>query len=120
MADLFGLPMSLGTIANLEHATVQALAAPVAEAQTLCPRATRRASATRRGGAKDEPARGCGSRSPRGCTVFVVRLSRGAKVAAGALGRAVLRHLGDGSLECIHVVSHAMAASLLGASAARL
>jgi len=32
--DLFGLPMSLGTMTNLEHATTQALAAPVAEAQT--------------------------------------------------------------------------------------
>ena len=31
--DLFGLPMSLGTMTNLEHATTQALAAPVAEAQ---------------------------------------------------------------------------------------
>ena len=33
LADLFGLSMSLGTVANLEHATVQAMAAPVAEAR---------------------------------------------------------------------------------------
>src|SRR5215471_17096507 len=34
MADLFGLPMSLGTIPHLEQATVQAVAEPVAEAHT--------------------------------------------------------------------------------------
>jgi transposase len=33
LEDLFGLPMSLGTVANLEQATVQAVAAPVAEAR---------------------------------------------------------------------------------------
>src|SRR5688572_29486253 len=33
LEDLFGLSMSLGTVANLEHATVQAVAAPVAEAR---------------------------------------------------------------------------------------
>ena len=33
LADLFGLPQSLGTIANLEQATVQAVAAAVAEAR---------------------------------------------------------------------------------------
>src|SRR5215471_11550568 len=33
MEDLFGLPLSLGTMTNLEHATAQALAAPVAAAQ---------------------------------------------------------------------------------------
>jgi transposase len=33
MADLFGLPLSVGTIVNLEQATVQAVAEPVAEAR---------------------------------------------------------------------------------------
>jgi transposase len=33
MAELFGLPLSVGTIANLEHATVQTLAEPVTEAR---------------------------------------------------------------------------------------
>jgi transposase len=33
LEDLFGLPLSLGTIANLEQATVQAVAEPVAEAR---------------------------------------------------------------------------------------
>jgi len=33
MADLFGLPLSLGTIPHLEQATAQAVAAPVADAQ---------------------------------------------------------------------------------------
>ena len=61
MDDLFGIPMALGTIANLEHATVQALAAPVAEAQTHVPRSRSRIS-MRRGGMKGVPARGCGWR----------------------------------------------------------
>ena len=33
MAELFGLPLGLGTIANLEQATVQALTAPVTQVQ---------------------------------------------------------------------------------------
>src|SRR5262249_56562166 len=33
MNDLFGIPVSLGTIAHLEQMTVEAVAAPVAEAQ---------------------------------------------------------------------------------------
>jgi transposase len=33
MEDLFGVAISLGTLANLEQVTVQALAAPVAEAR---------------------------------------------------------------------------------------
>src|SRR5688572_9101451 len=37
---------------------------------------------------------------------------------AGDLGRAVLRYAGDRSLERVHVVSDAVAANLLGASAA--
>jgi hypothetical protein len=34
MEDLCGLPVSLGILTHLEHVTVQALATPVAEAQT--------------------------------------------------------------------------------------
>jgi transposase len=37
MADLGRLPLSVGTLANLEHATVQALAVPVAEARREVP-----------------------------------------------------------------------------------
>jgi hypothetical protein len=37
MADLFGLPLSVGTIVNLEQATVQAVAEPVAEARAYVP-----------------------------------------------------------------------------------
>jgi hypothetical protein len=33
MADLFGLPLSVGTIANLEQAIVPAIAQPGAEAR---------------------------------------------------------------------------------------
>jgi putative transposase len=40
LADPFGLSMSLGTVANLEHATVQAVAAPGALVEPLLPPAT--------------------------------------------------------------------------------
>ena len=65
MADLFGLPMSLGTIPHLEQATVQAVATPVADAQVYV-RAQPVAHLDETDGAKGEHARGCGSRSPCG------------------------------------------------------
>ena len=85
MADLCGIPLSLGTIANLEHATVQALAVPVAEAQTH----VRKQSIAH----LDETGwrEGCARAwlwvaVTAWVTVFVVRLSRGAKVAQELLG----------------------------------
>jgi hypothetical protein len=42
MADLFRLPLSVGTIANLEHATMQALAVPVGGSPERCPTTTSR------------------------------------------------------------------------------
>ena len=85
MEDLFGLPMSLGTLTHLAQATVQALAVPVAEAQTYVQ--------TQPGAHLDET--GWHERRARAwlwvavtawVTVFVVRLSRGAKVAQELLG----------------------------------
>ena len=85
MADLFGIPMALGTIANLEHATVEALAAPVAEAQTyICPQALAPLDET---GGRAGHARAWLWGAVTTCvTVFLGRLSRGAKGAQELLG----------------------------------
>jgi transposase len=85
LADLFGVPMSLGTLSTLEAATAQAVAEPVEEA-----RAYVQAQATAH---LDET----GWREGHGrawlwvavttwVTVFVVRLSRGGQVARELLG----------------------------------
>jgi transposase len=85
MEELFGVAISLGTLATLEQATVQALAAPVAEARTY---------------GQEQPAAHLdetGWREGRaqawlwvavtaGVTVFVVRVSRSAKVVQELLG----------------------------------
>jgi transposase len=85
MDDLFGIPMALGTIANLEHATVQALAAPVAEAQTHV--RTQSIAHLDETGWHEGRARAWLWVAVTACvTVFVVRLSRGAKVAQELLG----------------------------------
>jgi transposase len=82
---LFGLPMSLGTLSTLEGATTEAVAAPVAEARTSV---QEQASAH-----LDEPGWREGRQrawlwvaATMWVTVFVVRLSRGAKVAQDLLG----------------------------------
>ena len=49
-------------------------------------KSNRRRTSTKRGGVKGGNARGCGPRSPRAVTVFVVRLSRSGKVAQELLG----------------------------------
>jgi len=85
MADLGALPMSLGTIPHLEHATVQAVAAPVADAQAYVrPQPTAHLDET---GWREGRARAWlwGAVTTWG-TVFVVRLSRGAQVAEELLG----------------------------------
>ena len=85
MADLFGLPVSLGTIPHLEQATAQAVAAPVADAPAYV--------RAQPGAHLDEP----GWREGRGrawlwvavttwVTVFLVRLARGAQGAEELLG----------------------------------
>src|SRR5690349_1483107 len=85
MADLFGLPMSLGTIANLEHATVQAVAAPVAEAQRHV-RTQSIAHLDETGWREGHARAWLWVAVTAWVTVFVVRLSRGAKVAQTLLG----------------------------------
>ena len=65
LADLFGLPMSLGTLSHSEEATTEAVAAPVEEARTYVQR--RRAPIwTRRAGAKAGNVPGCGWPLPCG------------------------------------------------------
>lgn len=85
MADLFGLPMSLGTIPRLEQATVQALAAPVAEAHTFV-RAQPIAHLDETGWREGRVRAWLWVAVTAWVTVFVVRLSRGAKVAEELLG----------------------------------
>src|SRR5262249_28858472 len=86
MADLFGLPMSLGTIPHLEQATVQAVAAPVAAAQAyirMQPVAHLDETGWREGRARAW----LWVAVTAWVTVFVVRRSRGAKVVQELLGQ---------------------------------
>src|SRR6266853_2433162 len=85
MDDVFGVPVSVGTISQLEQATTAAVAAPVEEARTSV-----HAQAVAH---LDETSwREGGKRAwlwvavTRVVTVFVVRLSRGAHVARELLG----------------------------------
>ena len=85
MADLFGLPMSLGTIPHLEQATVQAVAEPVAEAHTYV--RTQPVAHLDETGWREGRARAwLWVAVTAWGTVFVVRLSRGAQVAQTLLG----------------------------------
>lgn len=85
MADLCGIPLSLGTVANLEHATVQAVAAPVAEAQTHV-RAQAIAHLDETGWRAGRARAWLWVAGTTWVTVCVVRLSREAKVAEEILG----------------------------------
>ncbi len=85
MADLFGLPMSLGTIPRLAHATVQALASPVVEAQAYV-RAQPSAHLDETGWREGRTRAWLWVAVTTWVTVFVVRLSRGATVAQDLLG----------------------------------
>jgi len=85
MPDLFGLPMSLGTIANLEQATVHAVAAAVAAARAYVqqqPVASRDETGWREGAQRAW----LGTAVTPGVTVFVVRRSRSDQVAQELLG----------------------------------
>jgi transposase len=85
MADLFGLPMSLGTIPHLEQATVQAVAAPVAAAQAYI--RTQPVAHLDETGWREGRARAwLWVAVTAWVTVFVVRRSRGAKVVQDLLG----------------------------------
>jgi transposase len=85
MAALCGLPLRLGTIANLEQATVEAVAAPVAEAQTSV-RTQAIAHLDETGWREGRTRAWWWVAVTAWVTVFVVRLSRGAKVAEELLG----------------------------------
>jgi transposase len=85
MADLFGLPISLGTITNLEQATTQALAAPVAEAQAAV-REQSIAHLDETGWREGRTRAWLWVAVTAWVTVFAVRLSRGAKVVQEMLG----------------------------------
>ena len=111
--------MSLGTIPHLEQATVQAVAAPVAEAQAYV--RTQPVAHLDETGWREARARAwLWVAVTAWVTVFAVRGSRGAKVVQDLLGERFCGILVTDRLECVHVVSDAVAPSLLGASAARL
>jgi len=85
MDEVFGVPMSVGTISQLEHATTAAVAAPVEEARTYV-----HAQAVAH---LDETSWGQGGKRAwlwgavtSWVTVFVVRMSRGGHVARELLG----------------------------------
>ena len=87
MEEVFGVPMSVGTISPLEHATTEALAAPVEEARTYVHE--------QEVAHLDETSWRQGSKRAwlwvavtSLVTVFVVRLSRGGHVARELLGEA--------------------------------
>ncbi len=85
MADLFGLPLSVGTIANLEQATVQAVAEPVAEARAYVQQQPA-AYLDETGWREGQQRAWLWTAVTAWVTVFVVRLSRSGTVARELLG----------------------------------
>jgi transposase len=85
MADLFGLPLSLGTIPQLEQAAAQAVAAPLADAQAYV-RAQPVAHLDETGWREGRARAWLWVAVTTWVTVCMVRLSRGAKVAEELLG----------------------------------
>ena len=85
MEDLFGLSIGLGTITHLEHATTQALAAPVAEAQGYV-QAQPVAHLDETGWREGRARTWLWVAVTAWVTVFVIRLSRGGKVVQELLG----------------------------------
>src|SRR5262245_20466737 len=85
LEDLFGVSMGLGTIANLEQASAQVLAEPVAEARAYV-QAQPAAYLDETGWRERRQRAWLWAAVTAGVTVFVVRLSRSAKVAHELLG----------------------------------
>jgi transposase len=85
MADLCGLPRSVGTIINLEQATGQALAEPVAEARASVPQPPT-AYLDETGWREGQPRAWLWTAVTSWGTVFVVRPSRSGQVARELLG----------------------------------
>ena len=117
LEDLFGVSMGLGTVANLEHATVQAVAEPVAEARAYVqaqPAAHLDETGWREGPAARLAVDGGHHLGHGLCGAAVAQRQGG----AGTLGGTLLGLVGDGSLERLHLVPQLAAAALLGAPAA--
>ena len=117
MPALFGLPMSLGRIANLEQATVHAVAAAVAAARAYVhrqPVASRDETGWREGAQRAW----LGTAVTPGVTVFVVRRLRSDQVAQELLGERFWGG-GHGSLAWVALVSPVAPAAVLGASVTR-
>jgi transposase len=85
LQDLCGVPLCVGTISNLEHATVQAVAAPVAEARASV-QVQPTAYLDETGWREGRQRAWLWTAVTAHVTVFVVRLSRSAKVAQELLG----------------------------------
>jgi transposase len=85
LTDLFGVSVSLGTVAQLEQATAQALAAPVAEARAYV-QAQPAAYLDETGWRAGQQRAWLWTAVTAWVTVFVVRLSRSATVAQELVG----------------------------------
>jgi transposase len=85
LQDLCGVTLGVGTISKLEHATVQAVAEPVAEARAYV-QVQPTAYVDETGGREGQPRAWRWTAVTAYVTVFVVRLSRSAKVAQELLG----------------------------------
>ena len=85
LEDLFGVSMGLGTVANLEQGMVQALVEPVAEARAYV-QAQPAAYVGETGWREGRQRAWRWTAVTTGVTVFVIRVSRGGKVARELLG----------------------------------
>jgi transposase len=85
LTALFGVSIGLGTVANLEQATVRALAEPVAEARAFV-QAQPTADLDETGWREGQQRAWLWTMVTTWVTVFVVRRSRGSKVARELLG----------------------------------
>jgi transposase len=85
MKDLFGVSMGLGTVANLEHATAQAVAEPVAEARAYV-QAQPAAYLDETGWREGQQRAWLWTAVTTWVTVFVVRRSRSGQVAQELVG----------------------------------
>ena len=85
LEDLFGVSLSLGTVANLEQATAQAVAEPVAEARAYV-QAQPAAYADETGWREGPQRAWLWTVVTAGVTVFAIRRSRSGKVAQELLG----------------------------------
>ena len=93
MDEVFGVPMSVGTIRQLEQATTAAVAAPVEEARAYV-QEREVAHVEETSGHQGGKQAWLWVAVTSGVTVFVVRLSRGGQVARELLGQTVSGILG--------------------------